>query len=204
MISAKSENFYFLNFYFMDIEPTPISEKQLTANQENAKLGGVKTEAGKAISKYNATKHGLFSKNTLIKNENEKELDELNQCLRESLEPETETESILVETIVSAIWRLKRAHKIEAEMINESIEYEIYDPSDVLLETPIKKERSVGKGFMVDVANDNSLEKCTRYLTSIERSFYKALHELQRLQAVRKGKEVSLPAVLDVNTDKDE
>lgn len=41
-----------------------ISQKQIEANQKNAKLGGVKTEEGKAVSKYNALKHGgSFSKN---------------------------------------------------------------------------------------------------------------------------------------------
>ena len=33
------------------------SQKQIEANRENAKLGGVKTEEGKAVSRYNAIKH---------------------------------------------------------------------------------------------------------------------------------------------------
>jgi hypothetical protein len=32
----------------------------------------------------------------------------------------------------------------------------------------------------------------------IERSFYRALHELQRLQATRQGQAVALPAAVDV------
>jgi len=39
-----------------------ISEKQLDANRKNAKKGGVKTEQGKAISRLNAEKHGIFTK----------------------------------------------------------------------------------------------------------------------------------------------
>ena len=38
---------------------TNLTQKQLEANKENAKLGGVKTEAGKAVSRLNAVKHGL-------------------------------------------------------------------------------------------------------------------------------------------------
>ena len=40
---------------------TEISDKQLEANRENAKLGGVKTEEGKAVSRLNAIKHSILS-----------------------------------------------------------------------------------------------------------------------------------------------
>jgi len=39
-----------------------MTEKQLIANQSNAKLGGVKTEEGKEKVRLNAVKHGLLSK----------------------------------------------------------------------------------------------------------------------------------------------
>ena len=37
-----------------------VSEKQLIANKENAKLGGVKSSEGKEITRYNALKHCIF------------------------------------------------------------------------------------------------------------------------------------------------
>lgn len=43
------------------------------------------------------------------------------------------------------------------------------------------------------------LEKVGRYEAAAERSLYKALHELQRLQAARQGQAVTPPAVLDVD-----
>ncbi len=100
------------------------TNKQLAANQQNAKLGGVKTEAGKAASKHNALKHGLLSRQTLVKNENKKQLEELAQRLQDCLMPENEMETILVEKIIADTWRLKRALKIEAEMIDDDLEYE--------------------------------------------------------------------------------
>ena len=45
----------------------------------------------------------------------------------------------------------------------------------------------------------NALTKLSRYETALERGLYRALHELQRLQATRAGHAVSAPAVLDVN-----
>ena len=43
-----------------------ISKKQLKANRENAKKGGVKTEEGKRKSRLNAAKHGLLLTNEII------------------------------------------------------------------------------------------------------------------------------------------
>lgn len=60
-----------------------ISQKQLEANRQNAKLGGVKTEGGKAVSKLNALKHGLLSQEVLLEGEKEKLLIELGRRLRE-------------------------------------------------------------------------------------------------------------------------
>ena len=42
------------------------------------------------------------------------------------------------------------------------------------------------------------LVKLSRYEAAIERSLYRALHELQRLQAARQGRDVAAPAVVDV------
>jgi hypothetical protein len=39
----------------------------------------------------------------------------------------------------------------------------------------------------------------SRYEVTLERSLYKALHELQRLQAARDGQAVPLPVVVDVS-----
>jgi len=40
-----------------------------------------------------------------------------------------------------------------------------------------------------------------RYETSIERGLYRALHELQRLQAARRGEAVAAPVAVDVCVD---
>jgi hypothetical protein len=56
-----------------------------------------------------------------------------------------------------------------------------------------------GEAFVRDSRRENALPKLSRYETAIERSLFKAYHELQRLQAARQGKEVPLPLALDVN-----
>jgi hypothetical protein len=56
-----------------------------------------------------------------------------------------------------------------------------------------------GAAFIYDSGHENALAKLSRYETSMERSLYKALHELQRLQAARQGKEVPVPVAIDVD-----
>lgn len=57
----------------------------------------------------------------------------------------------------------------------------------------------VGAGFVRDSREENSLSKLSRYETSLERNLLRTLHELQRLQAARQGKNVPVPVVVDVD-----
>ena len=53
--------------------------------------------------------------------------------------------------------------------------------------------------FLRDSAGPAAFDKLSRYETRIERSLYRALHELQRRQASRRGEPVLSPAVVDVD-----
>jgi hypothetical protein len=58
----------------------------------------------------------------------------------------------------------------------------------------------LGQAFVRDADKANAFSKLSRYETPIERSLYKALHELQRLQAARHAEgNVPPPAALDVD-----
>jgi hypothetical protein len=46
---------------------------------------------------------------------------------------------------------------------------------------------------------ESILSKLSRYETAIERALYRALHELERRQAARRGAAVTPPQVLDVD-----
>lgn len=48
-----------------------------------------------------------------------------------------------------------------------------------------------------------TLEKLHRYETSIERQFYRALHELQRIQSARKGEKPLAPIAIDLDISKE-
>src|SRR5437762_3031187 len=92
-----------------------ITDKQLEANQENAKLGGVKTDAGKAVSKFNAVRHGV-----LIKAVTDEEVEEANQIYNQLVndyQPKTLAEELLIETMAIAYTRRQRAVKAEREYL---------------------------------------------------------------------------------------
>lgn len=169
-----------------------ISQKQLEANRENAKLGGVKTEEGKAVSKYNALKHGILSKEVLLKGEDEKVLVEVGKKLRAELEPQTELELVLVDRITANVWRLRRVMQIEREMIDDDREPTFGD-----------KQKTLGQALSYDFTNYDTYGKLIRYEANIERGIYKALHELQRIQAARAGEKTPLPVAIDVDVSKE-
>ena len=172
-----------------------ISQKQLEANQKNAKLGGVKTDEGKAMSKYNAMKHGLLSKEVLLDGEDEKMLVEVGKKLRAELEPQTELELVLVDRITANVWRLRRVMQIEREMMDD-------DRDDMGFALSHGK-KTLGAALSYDFANNDTYGKLIRYESSIERGIYKALHELQRLQAARMGEKPPLPVAVDVDVTKE-
>jgi hypothetical protein len=59
---------------------------------------------------------------------------------------------------------------------------------------------ALGRAFSKDANRTNAFSKLSRYETTLERSLYKALHELQRLQAARHAKgNVSPPLAVDVD-----
>lgn len=152
------------------------SLKQVEANKQNAQAStGPKTEEGKAVSKYNALKHGLLSKEVLFDGEDERELIELGKKLRSELAPDTEFELLLADRIVANFWRLKRAMTKEQASVYNDLAGIIELEADVFF----------------------------RYETMLEKSIYKALHELQRLQASRTGERPPLPVAIDVEISRD-
>lgn len=162
------------------------SQKQIEANRENGMKGGVKTSEGKTVSKYNAIKHGILTKDIVLPEENAEELKELGKKLRTELAPVNEMELILVERITANTWRLKRLLKAEREMIEDDMHTSFED-------------KNFGKALSYDFVNYDTYGKFARYEASIERGIYKSLHELQRLQASRNGGSTPLPIAIDID-----
>jgi len=61
------------------------------------------------------------------------------------------------------------------------------------------EEVALARVFHQDAEKVDAFGKLSRYEVTIERSFYRALHELQRLQVVRNGGKVPLPLAVDLD-----
>ncbi len=91
------------------------SDKKAAANRRNAlKSTGPKTPEGKNLVRLNAVRHGLRAEEILIAGEEQDSLEELGERLRAELQPVGELENLLVDRIVAAYWRLRRAGRVES------------------------------------------------------------------------------------------
>jgi hypothetical protein len=154
------------------------SERRKEANRRNAlKSTGPRTTEGKAAVALNGMKHGLLSRETLVQGELEADLVDFGKRLRAQLAPVGELELLLADRIVSCGWRLRRLLRVESRLFKED-------------------------GAQLEQAFSNygreKMAVLSRYEATIDRSLFKALHELQRLQATRWGKTVPLPEAVDV------
>ena len=94
--------------------PKQMTEKQLAANRRNAQNStGPRTAQGREVSKMNAMKHGILSRQVLVSGqyyqEDRKEFEALHRRFWEQLQPEGPLEEMLMDQIVTAHWRLRRA-----------------------------------------------------------------------------------------------
>ncbi len=180
-----------------------ISQKQLEANRQNAlKSTGPKTPEGKAVVALNPIKHGLLSKEVLLAHEDENSLVELGKRLRHQLAPVGELEIMLVDRIIAAFWRLRRILRIEKDLVDKKVSDEIARMAKTTWGRKKNKDSSPPPSVNLYEALEykfSYFESFQRYETHIERGIYKALHELQRLQAARSGKAVPPPGVVDVD-----
>ena len=108
-------------------------------------------------------------------------------------------EDLLVEQIVATQWRLRRMRRVEAGVFDWESSSAARSAANSLRPLP-EGTSMVGLSFIRDANSSNAFSKLSRYETGIERSLYKALHELQRLQAARRAEDnVSPPLAVDVD-----
>lgn len=152
---------------------TKISKKQLQANQKNAQKGGVKTDAGKKVVRYNATKHGIFSSKNIIQGESPRVFSKLAGLIFDDLKPEGAMEELLVQKIISIVWRQRRLLLTEASLSKDLVFQKMWVEEHMeALYWPFKAE---------------DLDLAARYEKTLDNGMYKAMKELERLQAKRKS-----------------
>ena len=137
---------------------------QIEANRLNSeKSTGATSEAGRLASSRNNLKHGLCGTElffALLPGEDPENFVHLTLSLRHQYEPQNATEIILVRRMAEAEWMRARAVGLQTECL-------VNDPDN------LKK-----------------IALFIRYQTTHERSFYKALNELQKLREQTRKAEI--------------
>jgi hypothetical protein len=125
---------------------------------------GPKTPAGKAKSSRNATKHACCSKDALIKGESQEEFTELHEDWLEDYRPKGKSVRMLVEQAAEAQWVLRR----NMNRYNDA-------------------EGSLQDRNPLDWTEEEhkKMERFTRYRTTAERSFTRAVNTLEQVSARR-------------------
>ena len=106
---------------------TPLSPNKLAANRRNARRStGPRTVVGKLASRMNAVRHGILSSAVVVRGvriqEQEDEFKALRDQSWECLVPVGRVEEMLVDKIVTAWWRSRRALIAETGEIVKSVD----------------------------------------------------------------------------------
>jgi len=96
------------------------TEKQIRANIENAKLGGVKTKEGKDITRFNALKHGFFSQ--LITKHDILNHQDFVEEIYDLISPTNIYQTQLVEILLSNFLSYRRISLLESKLIDNELE----------------------------------------------------------------------------------
>ena len=168
------------------------------ANRRNAQLStGPVTPEGKAAVRLNALQHGFTSENATIFDEDDDAFDELRNTFLDHLQPAGPLETALVHQIVMAQWRLARLRRLETGLFNLAFA----DSEDDIKKTYDNKLTPRGRIAYVFRNNTDPLATFSRYEARIERSFYRALRELQRLQAARQPSDPPPPHAKTISAE---
>jgi hypothetical protein len=162
----------------------PASERQIEANRRNAAGPHKMTEAGKQSIRANALRHGLAAKlHVVLAGEDEQFYNEILDGLREEYAPQTTQEELLVNQIAENYWRLIRARNMESGSFKLGIKikaeeygFNRVEPDDLLR----------GANLATALSHHHEIfSRIARYETTAERSYYRAIRELQKIQALR-------------------
>jgi hypothetical protein len=98
-----------------------------------------------------------------------------------------------VSKAIDGMYALSREHKRQQALARQALATGQEIARRAEADTP-----TLGQAFVRGVSGADALSKLSRYEASIERSYYRALHELQRRQLARQGEDVPAPLAVDV------
>jgi len=121
------------------------------------------------VSRFNALKTGITAKSMVIPGEDAAELESLAAEYHRQFPAVTALERFLVDALVSADWQLRRLRRVEAQLWSNEL---------------AEAEGSLGQVFS---RGSRAFLLLQRRIDSTERSYYRALNQLQRLHEAALG-----------------
>jgi hypothetical protein len=144
--------------------------KQIEANRLNAqKSTGPRSVEGKARSSQNALKSGIDAESLIILGEDRAALETLTQEYVERFHPTTPEQRHFVDILIRDDWQLRRLAKVDTQVW----EYE--------LAWPLKRDENAPHGRAY-ASGSNIFSRLQRRIDSLERSYQRALRELQAIE----------------------
>jgi hypothetical protein len=144
--------------------------KQQAASRANAqKSTGPRTAAGKAVSRFNALKHGIYAVHQIMFDEKPGDLAELTAEYHELYAPADSHERFLVDAMVHNEWRLRRIRRVEAELWQSA--YNLF----IVKNIDATSTCTSGDAFATD---SSTFERLQRVANSCERAYHRAHKEL--------------------------
>jgi hypothetical protein len=157
------------------------SEAQIAANRLNArKSTGPRTPRGKAVMRRNPLRHGLSAATLVLFYESQAEFERFRQDLALDFEPVGAEECALVEQIAILRWRLRRASRAEAALVNAEVDRR----RELLAAGASKTLYPIDAGMIFD-GRIQTMGTLARYESAIERQLNRATTMLERRQAKR-------------------
>jgi hypothetical protein len=149
--------------------PAP-ADKEARFTSLARKIGGPRTPKGKARSKHNALKHGLFSKVVLLEDEPRAEFDSLLNGLRDHLQPVGTLEILLVDRLATLFWRHRRlliAEGAEIQKGREFVEWDEVRSHELEAAGTLSFPTLCFGGLISEIANPVLLQRCLDQLEDL-------------------------------------
>ena len=162
--------------------------KQAAASRANAqKSTGPRTTAGKAASRFNALKHGIFAVHQIMFEETPEDLAELAAEYHELYNPADSHERALVDSLVHNEWRLRRMRRVEAGLWDRARDLFIVKNLDTTVTC------TSAEAFATD---SGTFERLQRVANACDRAYHCAHRELvvARGHALRSSQPEAEPA----------
>ncbi len=180
------------------------TKAQINANKENSqKSTGPRTAKGKKAVSQNAVKHGFFTREAVVMDEDQADFDRYSEAMLAEMAPVGVMESTLAERVASLAWRLRRAERMQhqavemqirsdhLDLIFRQVQWSYREANGLQQEETYPKgdHMTFGRAARNDIASFRVFDRLLLYERRIENSMHKTMNELSKLQAARKAEQ---------------